>query len=1463
MAPLSPEDPKQMRREDEQPPAVVPRKHRALRIVAWLAASVVLLLVLVLGGLAIYSGTPDFQNRVRKTLITTLEDSTGGKVELRGIHFSLWNLAMEADGLVIHGLEGPGEAPYVSADRILVRITLKNLFSHATNSTGAMRYITLALLHVDQPRVHLIINKDGSTNQPVPKTKSTSTEPLLDTLLDLQASKVELANGVVLLNDRAIPFDLAANDLAVNVRYLTASDHYGLTIGMNDLRTRMQQMPEAQSRLNLKAELGRKLIAIESIAFDTGKSSHLDANARVENFDNPVWNVQVKGNLEVPQISVLSGFPGLVAGVLDLDIAGHSCNVTPQVAQKEPHFWERHHPRESKASTKQLAPSPDCQKGYLVAGGAKLHQVGYRDQNVNITGVNGAADVKVTPTELLFNALALNLPGGGAIAGDMRINNWLGEIPASSPAQSPTIAAGQKTANATAKIANAAPPATGSTAISPTQRAHAYVDVKLSNISLRTINEITEPKKYTDLGFDTAVNGPLHVEWGGNTNDLASSVVVNADLKFAPQGVRRKGATQDIPVNGIARATYRGSNQMVSIEQLEAHTPASAVSATGTLALKQNDSSTRLNVNADLRNLGEFDSILNAFGYKSNGKTGSAALPVVLHGDAHFQGVVAGPLKDLDVKGHLQANQLQAHLGSQGDIAIDSVVADAEYATSGVTVANSTIRRGTAVLNVSGAVKPHRVVKRGVVSYAFDDAAQVNAKVQLGDAQVHDVLDIAGQGKLPVTGILNVNANVAGTLGNLSGDGNVLLRNGEAYNQPFDAISTNLSVRGQEITATTLQVRAQGVQVDGNGAYNLTSKHFRAHLQGNDIRLSNLKSVKDAKSPVDGVLTFSADANGTVEQPGLVAHLALANATYTGKPIGQLNADVHSERDVVFLTANSDLLSTQIQATGQVQLAGDYPMQAHATFKNLDVASVLKLTGSTLEVSSNIAGELNVSGPAKKPQALNGTLILTPLEAKFQGLDFHTVAPVRASLSAGVARLEELHVVGPETDVTASGSAQIFSADGSALPANGGRIDAKANGSINVALAHRLNPEIIASGKVDLNVTATGTTGKPNLGGNVTFANTNLAYAEVPNGLSNLNGTASFTEDRLVVNNLTGYSGGGRIVVNGFVQYRNGLFADLTVTAQAVRVRYYGVSATANSSIRLQGTGDAASLSGNVLITRFGLAQTFDFGSIASGSGDVAAPPNPDSLLNKIALDIRVQSSPALDFQNSYARLAGTVDLSVRGTAATPSILGKITLTDGSATFNSTLYQLQRGQIYFNNPIRIDPIVDIDATARVENYDVTIGVHGTSKNPKLSYRSEPPLSQSDIFNLLALGRTQEEAAINTQQLQQQGQDPTTNALLGGALNATVSNRVNKLFGGAGKVKIDPAFVGTLGTSSARITVEQQLTPNISVTFATNVNASTQQLIQAQYRVSDNASIVATRDENGVFSVVYKIRRRYK
>ena len=100
------------------------------------------------------------------------------------------------------------------------------------------------------------------------------------------------------------------------------------------------------------------------------------------------------------------------------------------------------------------------------------------------------------------------------------------------------------------------------------------------------------------------------------------------------------------------------------------------------------------------------------------------------------------------------------------------------------------------------------------------------------------------------------------------------------------------------------------------------------------------------------------------------------------------------------------------------------------------------------------------------------------------------------------------------------------------------------------------------------------------------------------------------------------------------------------------------------------------------------------------------------------------------------------------------------------------------------------------------------------------------------------------------------------ALLGGALNATVSSRVQKLFG-AGSVKVDPNYIGTLGNSTSRITVEEQLGRYITLTYATNVDTTGQQLLQAEIAVNRHVSLLVARDESGVFSMVLKATRRYR
>ncbi len=1431
--------------------------HRVARFFGWLFISLAVLVLVVIFGLNWYTGTADFQRRVGGQVTSVLEDSTGGKVDIGHISFNLWHLAIEVDNLVIHGTEAPGEAPYLSAAKILVRLKINTFLSH-TIGKGAQSHVGLSFLRVEQPHAHLIIDKDGKTNQPVPKHPSTSTEPVQDSLLDLQANEVELADGLVLINDRPIPFNAAAKDLNARVQYLSATDRYGIDIALNDLETQMVKQPVEESKLHLALQLGRNMADLQSFDFFTGMNSHIGATAQINNFAHPEWQAHVKGGVALRQIGFLGGVEGLTSGVVNLDINGQNCEVTPQTAQQNPQAYKRNNvPVPPKKAV--LPPTPNCQAGYLLVGNVNLRDAGYQTADVRLHNVNADSQLRVTPTELLFSAITGHLPGGGTIEGEMKVENWLGEVPPSAPATSPTAVAAAQTANKAAVGVNAKPPV-DSVTLTPVARAHAFAKVTLRGITLRTILEITAPNKIGDLGLDTEVSGPVTAEWGGPATDIASSVQVGADLQLHPMGERRVN-TSNVPVSGHLVAHYDGRTQVVNIQQANLQTPGTTLSAKGVLGVNNGDPLTNLSVNLNARDLSEFDRTLTVLGVSANGKKGTAALPVVVHGSLAFNGTAKGSVRTLDVKGHLAANAIEIRYGTTTDVLLDSVVADAEYAPNrGVVVAGSTIKRGTAVLNLTGSAMPHRVVSRhGVVSYNWDNFTAVNGTVKLANAQIPDLLQIAGQqNNVQLTGIANINAQVSGTLGNLNGSGNVTLNNGVAYGQPYSTLSVDASVQGQQITATRLLVNAQGVTVTGNGSYNLTSKHITAQLAGNNIRLSTLDIVKKQNLPADAVLSFNASANGTAQEPNLKANLSLANIAYQGNTLGQLNVAAHSTGSTVFYDLNSQLVGAQIAANGQTSLLGDYQTQARLTLSGVDVAKAVALfsPGAT-DATSDIAATINVSGPAAKPTLLSGDANFSSFSLTSQGITLKQTEPIRLGLHNGVVAVDSFHLTGPDTTLQLAGTATVL---GDNSP-DGGPVDIHANGSLDLALAHTLDPQLITSGKVTLNAGVGGRLKNPALNGEVRFDNANLAIDGIPNGISNLQGTAVFNQNRLELRNITGTSGGGKITLGGYVGYQRGLFSDLTARVDKVRVRYAGLSTTADATIRLQGGGHALFLSGNVLITRFGIGADVDFARFA-GAGGISVPPDPTSILNKIRMDVQVASSPQLDFQNSYAKISGTVDLNVRGTVAVPSVLGTVRITDGSATFAGTTYQLERGVIYFTDPVRINPIIDLDVTTRVENYNITVGVHGDTTNLKPIYRSSPPLTEADIFNLLALGKTQEESQISSQQQVAAGTDPTTSAILSGALNATVGSRVSKLFG-SGSVKLDPSYTGTLGNSTARITVQEPLTNQLTLVFATNVNESAQQLIQVQYQISDDTTLVATRDENGVFSIVYRLRKRYK
>ena len=507
-----------------------------------------------------------------------------------------------------------------------------------------------------------------------------------------------------------------------------------------------------------------------------------------------------------------------------------------------------------------------------------------------------------------------------------------------------------------------------------------------------------------------------------------------------------------------------------------------------------------------------------------------------------------------------------------------------------------------------------------------------------------------------------------------------------------------------------------------------------------------------------------------------------------------------------------------------------------------------------------IEGTIHVRGPLRKPQDLRAAGEIKSFSAEVEHVQIQSAEPVRFEVADQTVLIESFHLAGSGTDFTAHGRAHLTGTK---------EIDLSLDGSVNMTLLQSLNPKILARGTLGVNLNASGTMTEPVLQGRLDVKNTFVSHNDFPSGLSDLNGELLFDRNRIQIEKLSGTTGGGTVALTGSATYQAGtLLIDLGATAQGVRLRYPpGVSSTANADLRLTGTSNAALLSGDVVVTKLAVTPGFDFGAYIEKSKQGVVFAQSDSLASRLRMDVHVVTTPELQMQTAVARLSGNADLRVRGTADRPAILGRVEVLEGEISFNGTKYRLERGDVTFSNPAKTQPVIDLQASTRVRDYDITVRFRGDASTPnglKVSWQSEPQLPEADVIALLALGRTREESAAAQTGGSFGFGGEASNLLINEALNSAVSSRVQRLFG-VSRIKIDPQGLAneTNVVRGPQLTIEQQVASNLTVTYSTNVSVSTQQIIQVEYNISRNVSLVALRDQNGVVSFDFKIRLRKK
>ena len=940
------------------------------------------------------------------------------------------------------------------------------------------------------------------------------------------------------------------------------------------------------------------------------------------------------------------------------------------------------------------------------------------------------------------------------------------------------------------------------------------------------------------LHWDGAVQILDTTNWDANFKNFDSQ---GTTLWMPPQTL----SGSNIPVTARLNYHYSMIGNSVSLANSEIATPTSRVQVNGVLAARNS----ALAMTFDTQDLTPWDDFINRL-------RGKDAEPKIISGAAHWQGQLTGRLDSPTFAGHVQG------LHARYDRLIwDEVEGDMRYGPDGFDFTRASARRGASSAQIE--------LQLTLDDWSFTPDSPWTFDVTLVRTDTDGLQSLLGT-SYPVRGVISGTFHGSGTHADPQFKALLDVISPEIYGWRFDRARGEFSMDQNEIRLSNAELRlmpppgaASGAPpgvLTGNFRYGRTDALTEFNLTGAALPLESVTRIQTARLPIGGQLNFQLTGHGPLFAPSLQSSLRLVDLRLGSDVIGSFQGQIDSDGQHAVLQLDSAMSTGALHGRVDLTLGGNYPVTGQMSVAQLNLNPLIggALHLSALTAPSSVDGNFTIAGALLQPETLAVQANLSHVLFAYQNVNLENSGPVQFEYRANEIRVAQANFKGPESDFHVSGLAR-FAGDR--------QLNLQVSGAVNLRLLGAFVPHLDAQGPAQADAAIFGTISSPRITGRAHLADASMRYGDFPAGLSNVSGDFVFDANRLVFDNVSAEIGGGQMTLGGALSYSGAVRYDVTATARQVRIRYpAGMSWHADADLRLAGNPQAATLSGRVTVDRLLMSDALDAASLlGSSSVSVASNITTSPFLRNLQLDVQGTTTPNAVIEWPSGRFQADSSVTLRGTYQNPVLLGNVHLLTGDITFRGDRYNLSRGEINFSNPFRMDPVLNIEATTRILQYEVTVSFSGPASHLTMSYRSDPPLPSSDVISLLALGQTGEESALRGTSGQQTPQLGAT-TILSEAVSSQLGGRIQRLFG-ISHFSVDPFLAGTTTASgqsaAARVTVEQQFANNLTVTYVTNVGSTEQQVIQVEYLLRRDISIIALRDENDTFGVDIIFQKHFK
>ncbi len=280
------------------------RHARLWKVVAWVAGSVVVLLVVAGIAVTLVLHSARFHNYVLRTAQNKASDTLGTQVQLQNFALHLSHLSIDLYGLTVHGAAPYPDPPLLQVAHAEVGVRIVSVLS---------RKWYLDSFVVDRPVVKIFTDAHGVTNIPVIKSSGSSSSNT--NLFDLGVRHAVLDQGTVYYNNRQMPLSADLRNVDFRSTFDALQQKYSGKLSYSD--GHLQSGSFRPIPHNLDAEFDATPAAFHlTHAKLSSDSSQILLQANLQDYSHPRVDAHYEAMVDGSQVRRVLNNPSVPVGFI-------------------------------------------------------------------------------------------------------------------------------------------------------------------------------------------------------------------------------------------------------------------------------------------------------------------------------------------------------------------------------------------------------------------------------------------------------------------------------------------------------------------------------------------------------------------------------------------------------------------------------------------------------------------------------------------------------------------------------------------------------------------------------------------------------------------------------------------------------------------------------------------------------------------------------------------------------------------------------------------------------------------------------------------------------------------------------------------------------------------------------------------------------------------------------------------